>query len=46
MQSVRAADNAAIKTVYCHGVAVVQNGRHVAHAEVGRRYRQTLNGLA
>ncbi len=41
-----AADNAAIKTVYCRGVPVVQNGRHVAREELGRRYAKTLSGLA
>ena len=41
-----AADNAAIKTVYCGGVPVVQNGRHVAREELSQRYRKTLNGLA
>jgi formiminoglutamate deiminase len=41
-----AADNAAIKTVYCRGVPVVQNGRHVAREELGRRYAKTLRGLA
>ena len=41
-----AADNAAIKTVYCRGVPVVQNGRHVARDELGQRYRKALSGLA
>ena len=41
-----AADNAAIKTVYCRGVPVVQNGRHVAREELSQRYRKALNGLA
>ena len=41
-----AADNAAIKTVYCRGVPVVQNGRHVAREELSQRYRKTLSGLA
>ena len=41
-----AADNAAIKTVYCRGVPVVQNGRHVARDELGARYRKALSGLA
>ena len=35
-----AADNAAIKTVYCRGVPVVQNGRHVAREELMRRATQ------
>ena len=34
------ADNAAIKSVYCGGVPVVQNGRHVARDAIARRYRQ------
>ena len=41
-----AADNAAIKTVYCRGVPVVQNGRHVARDELGQRYRKALSGPA
>ena len=41
-----AADNAAIKTVYCRGVPVVQNGRHVAREELSQRYRKALSGLA
>jgi len=41
-----AADNAAIKTVYCGGVPVVQNGRHVAREELSQRYRKALIGLA
>ena len=41
-----AADNAAIKTVYCRGVPVVQNGRHVARDELGQRYRKALSRLA
>ena len=41
-----AADNAAIKTVYCRGVPVVQNGRHVARDELSQRYRKALSGLA
>ncbi|HTG25299.1 MAG TPA: amidohydrolase family protein, partial [Reyranella sp.] len=40
-----AADNAAIKTVYCGGVPVVQNGRHVAREELSQRYRKVLAGL-
>ncbi len=40
-----AADNAAIKTVYCRGVPVVQNGRHVARDELSARYREVLAGL-
>jgi len=41
-----AADNSAIKTVYCRGVPVVQNGRHVARDELGQRYRKALSRLA
>jgi formiminoglutamate deiminase len=41
-----AADNAAIKTVYCRGVPVVQNGRHVARDELGQRYAKALSRLA
>jgi formimidoylglutamate deiminase len=41
-----AADNAAIKTVYCRGVPVVQNGRHVACEELSQRYRKALARLA
>jgi formiminoglutamate deiminase len=41
-----AADNAAIKSVYCRGVPVVQNGRHVARDELSRRYAKALSGLA
>ena len=41
-----AADNAAIKSVYCRGVPVVQNGRHVAREELSQRYRRALSGLA
>jgi formimidoylglutamate deiminase len=40
-----AADNAAIKTVYCGGVPVVQNGRHVARDDLGQRYRKVLAAL-
>ena len=40
-----AADNAAIKTVYCRGVPVVQNGRHVARDELSARYRKVVAGL-
>ena len=40
-----AADNAAIKTVYCRGVPVVQNGRHVARDVLSARYRKVLAGL-
>src|SRR4030095_8057034 len=40
-----AADNAAIKTVYCRGVPVVQNGRHVARDVLSARYRRILAGL-
>ena len=41
-----AADNAAIKSVYCRGVPVVQNGRHVAREELAQRYRKALARLA
>jgi len=41
-----AADNAAIKSVYCRGVPVVQNGRHVAREELSQRYRKALARLA
>ena len=40
------ADNAAIKSVYCGGVPVVQNGRHVARDGLSARYRKVLAGLA
>jgi formiminoglutamate deiminase len=40
-----AADNAAIKTVYCRGVPVVQNGRHVARDELSARYRKVVTAL-
>jgi formiminoglutamate deiminase len=40
-----AADNAAIKTVYCQGVPVVRDGRHVAREELLRRYRKALTSL-
>ena len=40
-----AADNAAIKTVYCGGVPVVQNGRHLAREPLSQRYRTALAGL-
>ena len=33
------ADNQAIKSVYCGGVPVVQNGRHVAREAIVERYR-------
>jgi formiminoglutamate deiminase len=41
-----AADNAAIKTVYCGGVPVVQNGRHLAREPLSQRYRKVLANLA
>jgi formimidoylglutamate deiminase len=41
-----AADNAAIKSVYCRGVPVVQNGRHVAREELSQCYRKALSSLA
>jgi cytosine/adenosine deaminase-related metal-dependent hydrolase len=34
------ADNAAIRTVYCSGKPVVQNGRHVARDAIAARYRR------
>ena len=40
-----AADNAAIKTVYCRGVPVVQNGRHVARDVLSQRYAKVLKSL-
>jgi formiminoglutamate deiminase len=39
------ADNAAIKTVYCAGVPVVQNGQHIARDAIAERYRRTLAGM-
>jgi formimidoylglutamate deiminase len=36
-----AADNRAIKSVYCGGVPVVQNGRHVARDAIVTRYRHS-----
>jgi formimidoylglutamate deiminase len=41
-----AADNTAIKSVYCRGVPVVQNGRHLARDELSQRYHKALIGLA
>jgi formimidoylglutamate deiminase len=41
-----AADNAAIKSVYCRGVPVVLNGRHVARDKFDQRYRKALRGLS
>src|SRR5258708_19369636 len=41
-----AADNSAIKSVYCRGVPVVQNGRHVARDELSQRYAKALIGLS
>jgi formimidoylglutamate deiminase len=41
-----AADNTAIESVYCRGVPVVQNGRHLARDELSRRYHKALIGLA
>ena len=40
------ADNAAIKSVYCGGVPVVQNGRHKDRESLLARYRKTLAALA
>jgi formimidoylglutamate deiminase len=40
-----AADNAAIRSVYCRGVPVVQNGRHVERGRIAARYRATLERL-
>jgi len=39
------ADNAAIKTVYCGGVPVVQNGRHNRREHFVGRYKKTLGHL-
>jgi formiminoglutamate deiminase len=41
-----AADNAAIKAVYCRGVVVVQDGRHVARDRISGRYRKAVAALA
>jgi len=35
-------DNAAIRTVYCGGVPVVQNGRHKERERLSERYRKAL----
>jgi formimidoylglutamate deiminase len=40
-----AADNAAIRSVYCRGVPVVQNGRHTEREHLTARYRQTFQRL-
>jgi formimidoylglutamate deiminase len=40
-----AADNAAIKSVYCRGVPVVQNGRHRDRDRIARRYEAALLAL-
>jgi formiminoglutamate deiminase len=41
-----AADNVAIKTVYCRGAAVVQDGRHIDRDRIGSRYRKIVAALA
>jgi cytosine/adenosine deaminase-related metal-dependent hydrolase len=40
-----AGDNAAIKTVFCRGKPVVQNGRHVARDTIAAHYARALAGL-
>ena len=40
-----AADNSAIKSVYCGGVPVVQNGRHKERESIAARYRTVLGRL-
>ncbi len=40
-----AADNTAIKSVYCAGIQKVQNGRHVDRETMAVRYRQTIDRL-
>jgi len=41
-----AADNAAIKTVYCRGRIVVRDGRHIDRDAIARRYAKTVAALA
>lgn len=41
-----AADNAAIKAVYCRGIAVVQDGLHIDRERIGARYRKIVAALA
>ena len=41
-----AADNAAIKSVYCKGVPMVQNGQHKERDRIVERYRATLKRIA
>jgi formimidoylglutamate deiminase len=40
-----AADNSAIRSVYCGGVPVVQNGRHKERESIVTRYRKTLAAM-
>jgi formiminoglutamate deiminase len=40
-----AADNAAIKSVYCRGLPVVQNGRHKDRERLAARYSAVLTAL-
>src|SRR5258708_5666211 len=40
-----AADNAATKPVFCRGVPVVQNGRHIARDELSARYRKVVTAF-
>lgn len=41
-----AADSAAIKSVYCRGVQVVRDGRHIARQAIASRYSPVLNGFS
>lgn len=41
-----AADNAAIKTVYCGGRVVVRDGHHIDRDRIGSRYAKTVAALA
>jgi formimidoylglutamate deiminase len=41
-----AADNAAIRSVYCSGVPVVQNGRHKERERIAARYAKVMAKLA
>ena len=40
------ADNSAVRTVYCGGVPMVQNGRHKDHDRLADRYRKAVAKLA
>jgi formimidoylglutamate deiminase len=40
-----AADNGAVRSVYCNGIPVVQNGRHKERERIEGRYRRVLAGL-